>query len=556
MLKTRRFDYFEREADTQMLAMLSCMFSEPAGTEAVSTSMLRLHHKELPMSMQSPAFSLDYFPSQETAWSLLQPTLSIPSTPTVSVSRHPTPAQSINLEKWEKKLDVYGSAGSSNGPWGSDTIPSDPVTPYSTGHTPPALSRTNTYRSSASATASFSTSPEQSTRRSNSNLSTALASFSQKFMSSSPPVNSKSRTLEGDLSTSAPNSGITWGTNTFYSSSSANTNDLRRFRQGKRHGSMTPHASSFDEYAEYDDGAGSDTELSEDGDVLTAKPQEPVVAIKLKNQDKFDDEACLSAPLLAHVDAWKLSAYRQQYADQLLLWGLPVQCSEVLKFNGLTSYWDGPGQDEESRHALQLAIGKKQATPRSTTPQPLQTPQLIYAQQPIHFPKKLDASSILSVSPKKFRFNPDAPDFVPTSWQQTGSGFAQPGSQSPFPVEHLSIELRDGTSTPPPAVLTSSVEAITQIQLRNGGDTVTPEKAGSIMERTVPIVDSIPASTKVAMCNACWQKIMGLYTVCDFCAHVAHVDCVPPQADDDNDDDAGCEVGCGCNCKGLQASFT
>jgi hypothetical protein len=37
-----RFEHFEHEADTQMLGMLSCMFAEPAGSEAVSTSMLRL----------------------------------------------------------------------------------------------------------------------------------------------------------------------------------------------------------------------------------------------------------------------------------------------------------------------------------------------------------------------------------------------------------------------------------------------------------------------------------------------------------------------------------
>ena len=290
------------------------------------------------MSMEAPAFSLDYFPSSEAAWSLYQPLISIPSTPTISHAQIPTPVNP--WERLEKRLDTFGSTGSSNGPWGSDNGPSDPVTPYSTGNTPPTLSRPSTHRSTASATASYSTSPEQHhqhVKKSNSNLASAFASLSRPFSitaSSSPPAHPKPRS-DADLSTSAPTSGITWGTNTFYSSGST-TNMNQRSKHGKR-----TSFGQFDGPVEYDSDGESwpEEETSDPVFPSTEIESETTIKVTLKNQNQFDDEACVSLPLLERPWEWKYKHYRASYAEQLGVWKLTKQRAEVLKFNGLISYW-------------------------------------------------------------------------------------------------------------------------------------------------------------------------------------------------------------------------
>lgn len=118
------FDYFEHLADPQMLAMLCCIFSEPAAREGVPSAMAKTRQSHLPMSMEAPAFSLDYFSCPDAAWSLFKSNMSTLSMP--AHSKHATPTYEFGWHRLSKNLDTYGSHGSSNGPWGSDTVPSEP----------------------------------------------------------------------------------------------------------------------------------------------------------------------------------------------------------------------------------------------------------------------------------------------------------------------------------------------------------------------------------------------------------------------------------------------
>ncbi|KAJ9635375.1 hypothetical protein H2201_005797 [Coniosporium apollinis] len=374
------FEHFERLGDVQMLGMLACIFAEPAAKEAVSNAMVRLQQPHLPMSMQAPAFSLDYFPSQEIAWSLFQPKLSVPlrSTPTTSGSSTNAGPTS---EKLDKRLDIYGSAGSSNGPWGSDTGPSDPATPHSDGITPPVLSRSSTYRGGG--TASFSSSPEHHhVRRSQSNLANAFASLSRPFSitaSSSPPAHAK-RATDGDVSTSAPTSGITWGANTVYTS----TNDAVHVPPGSGHRRSTSRAAPrrgtaiFPSMADLsydtnpstpDSDDGIHEQLSDDDGDAPLPPSSSLsnstntldglgvsIKVTLRNQDRFDDEGCVSAPLLDLGLAERYRGYRQAYANLLGVWGLPIQSAEVRKFDGLPSYW---GRVERGWGKEGAAVGER-----------------------------------------------------------------------------------------------------------------------------------------------------------------------------------------------------
>ncbi|KAF2098121.1 hypothetical protein NA57DRAFT_40015 [Rhizodiscina lignyota] len=296
----RLFDHFEMLADTQMLGMMSCIFSEPAASQPVANALMRLKQQELPMSMKSPAFSLDYHASDEVAWSLFNRRAA-----PVTIIRSGVPT--LSWSDPERQPGIYGSASSSNGPWSNDIrIPSDPVTPYSTDSTPPRLTRSNTMRSHPYPH-SYSTSPDHHVlKRTHTNPFFNLAALNRPFgpaITGSPPTENRFQDDEADISTSAPASAVTWGETTFYSSSgtASASPDARR---KSRHIAV-----------------------------------EVNVRMTLKNQNMFDDEAHASVPLLDPADAAKYAVYRASYAEQLSVWDLPIARSEVLKFNGLTSYW-------------------------------------------------------------------------------------------------------------------------------------------------------------------------------------------------------------------------
>src|SRR5579862_1459356 len=203
------------------------------------------------MPMKSPAFSLDYFPSADVAWSLFQPTFSVPPSPRPSS----TP------------LGTHGSAGSSNGLWGSD-----PVTPYSTGTTPPLVSKPTRMNSDLSElhNTSLSISPEQHMpRHTNSTISLA-ANLPRPYAttsSSSPHIERKRISPVESILGNITSGGVTWGANTVFGPGA----------RGKATSSNATYSS----------------DEAEEGEV-----GEPRIRITMKNQNLFDDEGCVSVPLL------------------------------------------------------------------------------------------------------------------------------------------------------------------------------------------------------------------------------------------------------------------
>lgn len=254
-------------------------------------------------------------------------TVSMPSSITNPMAR---------LDYFGNRIGVYGSAGSSNGPWERDRdllMPSGPPTPYSTGTTPPGPLSTRSHRNST--INSLSTSPEQRVaKRTNSNLSAAFSSFSRPFAAlGTSPDRFRS---EGDLSTSAPTSGITWGSNTFYSSSS-NSPEKRR-RTSSRRSSFKTHDSTYS--SDEEDYYFEDSDDDNNNNNSTIKGSKaPTIKTTFKNQNQFEEEAHASLPLLPQPHQYRYDAYRTIYADQLSVWGLYIQRAEILKFNGLTNYW-------------------------------------------------------------------------------------------------------------------------------------------------------------------------------------------------------------------------
>lgn len=383
VLVERLFEHFEKLADSQMLAMLSCMFHEPAASEGVTTGMMmRNPHADLHLSMRTPAFSLDYFPSREVAASLFKPQFSI--TDQYDKSHfHPHIGHDGGLSKYDKRLNTFGSAGSSNGPWSGD-LPSGPTTPYSTGNTPPpSFSRSTTFRSASSAYASMASSPERS-KRSSTPFTSALTSFSRPFQTAnnSPPARQRTRTFDGDLSTSAPEkSSVTWGPNTIYggASTGSNSSSVNRSNSHKRNRATTQTANEqqqqqqrFVSFDSIDELGTDEPDFDDDDDFypnfeddktdiapIDRNPGGSVIQVTLKNQDQFDDDGYLSVPLLDQELGWMYAAYRANYANnELAGWGLQIKRSEVLKYNGLTSYWIKDEVDEAREE--DLAVGRSQ----------------------------------------------------------------------------------------------------------------------------------------------------------------------------------------------------
>jgi WD40 repeat protein len=570
------FDHFERLADTQMLAMLSCIFAEPAAREGVTSAMAKMRQSHLPMFMTAPAFSLDYSASPEIAWSLFNPTISIPSTP--SHSRFATPVNEFGWQRLAKDLDTYGSHSSSNGPWGSDTIASDPITPYSTGNTPPVLTRASTMRNVHTTNHTpYSTSPEQShstiKRASTANFASAVAALSRPFanaMSASPPVRSRT----DDLSTSAPTSGVTWGTTTFYGSDSQDRSTLAPARMKHHKGA------SFTEIdrVNVDDLYDSDVEEEKfpDSGAFTrdgSSEQRPSVSkadgedgnsggrirVTLKNQDQFDDESCLSRPLLDMSKDWLYRAWREQYAEMLSGWELVSTRAEVLKFNGLVSYFPTEGSRSGPRAGslhLTLKNGEANGDEDATSRQRSRTSTTLMPPSPAPEPRSPAASA------RHFFFNPEARAFepgqsaliqneqltAPTDVLIASEKYLRLSIPNPTPSKELDESVAGLGTSPGQASLHPRQGRPGRPSLSRGTSNVSGSsimvggRAPSIAPTTAT---SKPASEPVYCCSICWIKVSGRFRLCPACGHIAHFDCIDDELGMEEDE---CVVGCGCGC--------
>lgn len=296
------FTHFEKTADLQMLAMLSCVFNEPILKDATSQAENQTSKPQTPLTMKTPAFSLDYFPTDAAAWSMYQ------RTPIHSAVSTPKLAQTPS--------GLYGSYGSSTGLWSSDPASAS----YSCGETPPLRSNRASSEYLSQQSQSLSTSPENPRAFRRINSSGLASSFALNFprtfslASSSPPNPPPSRKrpspVENMLSSLATSSAITWG----------NTTVLGSVKE-----QSTP---SFLQ--------DSDDECS-DGNthfrVCTG------ITMTMENQNIFDDEGCMSSPLLNPSKSALYANYRRTYAELLYSWKHPLARLEILKFNGLKDYF-------------------------------------------------------------------------------------------------------------------------------------------------------------------------------------------------------------------------
>ncbi|KAI0172656.1 hypothetical protein GGR52DRAFT_416685 [Hypoxylon sp. FL1284] len=285
--------YFERLADVQMLAMLSCIFSESSAEDSVAYAESRLTQPETPLPMKAPSFSLDYFPTDASIW---------------HASHNYYRSQANSAISTPKTLHtpvrLVGSYGSEEVIWGGDPKSNS----YSCGETPPTT--TTPREPDGDATQSLAASPDNRLlTRANTALSAGLASFPRAFASvasTSPPGRKRPSPGETFLSNLA-STNITWGGSTILG--------------------PTPEP------------AGTARNSYSDDDNLRNDDALPLVcygiSAEVEDQTIFDDDGWLGVSFLEPSRHSMYASYRHAYAEMLQMWNQPLARLEILKFNVL-----------------------------------------------------------------------------------------------------------------------------------------------------------------------------------------------------------------------------
>ncbi|KAF1989111.1 hypothetical protein K402DRAFT_350795 [Aulographum hederae CBS 113979] len=321
------FKHFEEQGDLQMLAMMACIFWEPAAIDGVTNALQRSNENGQTLAMKCPAFSLDYFASPAMAWSMFKGQ---------AIRGEPF----AKRDRGEMRLDTYGSAGSSNGPWGSDNTSNIRPVSLSTGTTPPrGVGQRN------GAMYSFASSPDPRNSRPLAGSPIALRRRTEQI------ARGIAQDSEADIASSAPAARqLRW-------------NDVPMFLANDVSAPSTPPKVKYvrqkrQSFAHFergsdrktDDGRYDDSSSDSDGEPFK-RPPKPVhfapngpkakIKVTLKNQNRFDDHAHAAVPLLDPKSHVLYAAYRSAYAEILEQAGLFRQATEMKKYNGLASYWPG-----------------------------------------------------------------------------------------------------------------------------------------------------------------------------------------------------------------------
>ena len=352
------FEHYEALGDIQMLAMMSCVFAEP---EAAQPEILLMPHKDrdLAIELKAPAFSLDYFPSLRVALSQTR------SRQKDNSPKEPTNSKTLVSVGYGRTRQPLNGGIKAHQPGESDR--------GSIVHSRrPSNAASLFQRDSKGATSngestsiSLSTSPEESrlsrvasTTGTLPFLKSALA-IGQSKNSQSPPghlqvssgqkAHSPSTSLvQGNWNAAA----LFGGQNSLRSSrnsqqgSAASSDELRS--------SYLPSASSFSNLRSFhhdtslrtSDGSGmsvltyrNGAKTSQTSNIASPEKASARVRTTLTNQAAFDLDGYVSVPLLDPALGWKYRSYRANYAHLLGVWRLYPQMTEVLKFDGLASYF-------------------------------------------------------------------------------------------------------------------------------------------------------------------------------------------------------------------------
>ncbi|KAL6858094.1 hypothetical protein ACO1O0_005546 [Amphichorda felina] len=302
---TDLFDYFEKMSDIQMLAMLSCIFSETSAEDSVAYAESQLPQPVTPLPLKAPSFSLNYYPTDAApVWNLYGKSR---NTSAMTTPRTP--------------LTPYyaASQASEEAVWNGDPASNS----FSCGETPPPRGKGNFGGMEITHAGSRST-HAAAMSKANTSLASSFTGVSRSFTggsSASPPNQGKKRpspveTIISSLHPGGANS--VWGNSTVMGDSSVGR-------------------TSMDD-DEYDD---------EEQNL----PLVPVsVSVFVEDQTLFDDDGWLSAPLLDQNRVHSQANYRYAYAEMLQMWNEPLARLEIMKFNVIRADYLSSQTMEDSVH--------------------------------------------------------------------------------------------------------------------------------------------------------------------------------------------------------------
>ncbi|KAI9163238.1 hypothetical protein HJFPF1_04840 [Paramyrothecium foliicola] len=318
------FEYYEKLADIQMLAMLSCIFSETTAEDGLAYVESQLPEPETPLPMKAPSFSLDYFPTDATAWNLYNNGRSHTNSAVTTPGTLHTP------------VHFAGSPASDDAAWYGDPDSNS----YSCGETPPANNRGTL--GDADGQSTMSKSPTSKiVQRVNSGLASAFtANLPRSFTrthSSSPPNQGRKRPSPAEAIMNTFGGGgnsLAWGST-----------------------------------AALNDSSGGRTSLSDDeyrrDDPLPLVPFD--VNVLVENQTLFDDDGWLTTPLLEPSRASVMANYRYAYAEMLQMWDQPLARLEVMKFNVLEENLPTRAMDSSYGDSFSIPEGGSSGTAHPRT---------------------------------------------------------------------------------------------------------------------------------------------------------------------------------------------
>lgn len=288
------FDFYEKAADIQMLAMLACIFGDYSMEEEAAIAASHLPQPKTPLPMKAPSFSLEYFPTDPALWNMNYKSQASSAITTPRTAN--TPAMYSDSQDSEEISGVVEPRSHS----------------YSCGETPPNMAR-EYLREAAQQTQSLSTSPNNRLfHRSNSTVAAAIAASLPRalagIVSGSPPEPirkrpSPSETILGNL---APNA-VTWASSAVFGGNAPETPGTSRT------------SLSDEEYWKED--------------LFSMVPV--AVSCVPENQGLFDDDGWMSTSLIDRNRGHIYSNYRYAYAEMLQMWGQPLSRLEIMKFDVL-----------------------------------------------------------------------------------------------------------------------------------------------------------------------------------------------------------------------------
>ncbi|KAG6017812.1 hypothetical protein E4U43_008631 [Claviceps pusilla] len=300
------FDHFERLADTQMLGILSCVFSEPQADDDVAYSEYVMPQAAVPLPLKAPSFSLEYFPTHASArkWSAHSRSYTNSAVTTPATLHTPMP--------------YAGSYVSEEDLWNGDPGNNS----YSCGETPSLKGKSKLADSEPPPPAVSRSPSNRGILRESGGLASALTvALPKSFIggrsgsggggggggsSTSPPNQGRKRPspVEYIMSVLAPSA----------KNSEASTKGAANASGGSGGGKTSAS----------DEGSKGDEKL----------PLVPTsVNIIQTDQSIFDDDGWLDKPLLDSNKAGLYARYRHAYAEMLQAWNQPILRLEVLKFN-------------------------------------------------------------------------------------------------------------------------------------------------------------------------------------------------------------------------------